>query len=97
VSILLTNLANDLARRMEGDPLTRHSPHKRLLNSPDAVDNDAGGVRLGDRFVRALSPAATAPTKTTSRNTSATKKTYSGPSWRGTSDEGLWRYPSPCT
>ena len=44
VSILLTNLANDLVRRMGGDPLTRHSPHKRLLNSPDAVDNDAGGV-----------------------------------------------------
>jgi hypothetical protein len=45
ISEVVTDLANDLARRNDWDPKRFKSPHQALLSTDEAVDNDRGEIR----------------------------------------------------
>ena len=57
----MTDLANDLARGLDWDPRLYRSLHQDLLDSRDAVDNDAGHVRREQPFGKAQSLAVNYP------------------------------------
>lgn len=57
----MTDLAKDLARRLDWDPSIHRSPHQGLLDSEAAVNNDEGHVRRGDLFKKAQSLAVNYP------------------------------------
>ena len=61
VSEVMTDLANDLARRLDWDPRLHCSPHQGLLASRDAVDNDESHVRRDRPFGPAKSLAVNYP------------------------------------
>jgi hypothetical protein len=61
VSEVMTDLANDLARRLDWDPLLHRSPHQELLNSKAAIDNDEGHVRREHPFGKAQTLAVNYP------------------------------------
>ena len=61
VSEVVTDLANDLARRLDWDPNLHCSPHQGLLNSKAAVDNDEGHVRREYPFEKAQTLAVNYP------------------------------------
>jgi hypothetical protein len=61
VSEVMSDIANDLARRLDWDPSIHHSPHQGLLDSKDAVDTDEGHVRRGNPCNKAQSLAVNYP------------------------------------
>ena len=50
VSKVVTDLANDLVRRNDRDPLQFKSPHQALLSTDEAVNNDRGEICPDDAF-----------------------------------------------
>jgi hypothetical protein len=50
VSEVITDLANDLARRNNWDPKRFKSPHQELLSTDEALDNDRGEIRPDEVF-----------------------------------------------
>lgn len=62
VSEVVADLANDLVRRDDWDPTDICAPQQPLLDSPKAVDNDAGFVRKEDAFAPAYEMSVRYPT-----------------------------------
>jgi hypothetical protein len=61
VSEVVADLANDLVRRMDWDPVDVCAPEQHLLDTPKAVDNDKGFVAESDAFAPAFEMSVSYP------------------------------------